>query len=125
MECKLPSFRLDTDSVRVRVSLDEARTLLAQESLSAIFSLPGQTVVLRILLDSEGDELIMTPSHECKNLELRVPAQILGSLVAGILAEPRKKIDPSISARFQQEGISSCMKFEIDIFTLKQKSPRL
>jgi hypothetical protein len=118
----LASFRLDPDSIRVRVSLEEARTLLKQESLNVTWSLPGQTVELKVMLYPRDEELTLVTTQGFKNLELRVPAQPFKTLIAELQSEPKRKVDPSLSAAFQQGGTSNSLKFEIDIFSLKRKS---
>lgn len=111
------NLRFDSNSIRVRVSQDEAEKLLSEKHLSEVLPFPGKNLCFKIYCDGENEN--GTPGlHMNEHFEMHISFQVLERLLQSV-EKGSKKID-ELSSPFLSEGRSAELRFEIDRFSRKK-----
>lgn len=107
------NLRLDSESIRVRVSQEEAVHLLGAGVLSE--SLPVQPLWVEILVERQTEPVILSPLAPLgSGLSIKVSRDDLDRAIKG------KELE--LHGAFVQKERSIRVSFEIDRFTLKKHS---
>ena len=115
------NLRFDSNSIRVRVSKDEAEKLLSEKHLSEVLPFPGKNLRFKINCDedkSEGKPSENPSIRMDEHFEMHVSFQNLTRMLQP--AEKGSKKSDELSGFFISEGRPAEVRFEIDRFSRKK-----
>lgn len=110
------NLRFESNTIRVRVSAEEAEKLFIEKYFSATFPFPGKFIFFKILcsLDTKVTSISLN-----ENFEMYIPFSDLERLIHPP-AHSSERCD-ELSGTFTSNGQSVVLRFEIDRFSRKRK----
>lgn len=117
------NLRLDSNSIRIRVSLEEAKFLFHDGKIETTLPLPTGDLFLELIQDVQ-EKLSLGSSHN-QRINLGVPSSVLKGLlleIASVSPSSKQALGVCETIYFDAKPIE--LRFEIDCFTTRQKTKK-